>query len=94
MNAPLNHTTINMDRSFFAIIIPGDNSMTVEGEAQAHHEYRSLFFNWIEQQATDAGTIARMKRGIRVIEFNPVEGWARDVTTDFAEWADLAEEYA
>lgn len=79
---------IKLDRSFFSIIVPADDSFAVADEASAHHQYRSLFSGRLNQECSERGTDARLVTGITVIEFNPVEGWSKDVTLDFADWSE------
>lgn len=77
-----------MDTSFWILINTGGDDTVCRSENEAHHEYRSLF-------SGDRGYKARMNSGARVFEFNPVEGWSRDVTMDFADWsADEADDDA
>lgn len=59
--------SLNLDRSFWTILVPGDDPIGCTTLDEADHEYRSLF----------------NLTGVHVVEFNPVEGWARDVTDDF-----------
>lgn len=56
-----------LDRSYWTVLSPGDDPVTTADRDEAAHILASLF------------TLI----GVKVVEFNPVEGWSRDVTADF-----------
>lgn len=64
----------------WAIFGPGIDAMVTTSEAEAHHEYRSLFSFEPDEWHL------RLKTGIRVYRFNAHDRVCDDVTFDFADF--------
>lgn len=85
---------LDLDRTLFLIVIPGHDHLGAMSETEAEHIYRSCFGGDDDRRSDEMGTQARLESGVRVVAMNPVEGWSRDVTLDFADWGNADDEDA